>query len=130
MDSFHGVELPLTGGNMAPVVRSGDTVRRVSGPWSPAVHDLLACFADAGITQTPRALGFDECDREILSYIPGTVLTQAPPSVAWSLDMLRSTARLLRSLHDASAPLVTQNVRWRQDSHPPAEVICHNDFAP
>lgn len=130
MDSFPSAEIPLTGGNMEPVVRSGGTVRRVAGPWSPAVHALLGCFADAGITQTPRALGFDERGREVLSYIPGAVLTHAPPAVAWSIDMVRSTARLLRLLHDASAPLVTQDLRWRQDSHPPVEVICHNDFAP
>ena len=34
-------EQPLTGGNVAAgVVRVGDTVRRPSGPWTPAVHTL------------------------------------------------------------------------------------------
>ena len=34
-------EVPLTGGNITPVVRVGATVRRATGPWTPAVHALL-----------------------------------------------------------------------------------------
>jgi hypothetical protein len=44
-----GTETPLGGGNMSSgVVRSGDTVRRPAGPWTSAVHALLAHLHDAG----------------------------------------------------------------------------------
>jgi len=38
------------------------TVRRVSGPWSEPVHDLLSCVADAGFEAAPLAHGWDERD--------------------------------------------------------------------
>lgn len=31
-------ETLLSGGNVTTVVRIGDTVRRATGPWSPAIH--------------------------------------------------------------------------------------------
>ena len=34
-------EVVLCGGNMTPVVRVGDTVRRATGPWTPTIHALL-----------------------------------------------------------------------------------------
>jgi hypothetical protein len=34
-------EQPFEGGNITAVVRVGDTVRRATGPWTPAVHALL-----------------------------------------------------------------------------------------
>lgn len=39
--SESGGEEPLRGGNSAIVTRVGDTVRRPTGPWTPAVHLLL-----------------------------------------------------------------------------------------
>jgi hypothetical protein len=36
----------LEGGYADGAVRVGDTVRRPAGPWTPAVHALLACLAD------------------------------------------------------------------------------------
>jgi len=120
----------LTGGNMEPVVRVDDTVRRMTGPWTTAVHELLRRYESAGITEVPRAQGLDERGREVLSYIPGDVMAELPPHVLWRQSLLRSTGRLLRRLHDASAPLVSVETTWRQDSRSPAEVVCHNDFAP
>ena len=32
---------PLVGGNVGGAVRIGPTVRRLTGPWTPAVHALL-----------------------------------------------------------------------------------------
>lgn len=34
-------EIRLSGGWVNEVVRTGDTVRRSAGPWTPAVHALL-----------------------------------------------------------------------------------------
>ncbi len=121
-------EIVLTGGNMQRVVRVGDTVRRVPGPWTPAVHALLATLAAAGIDEVPRALGTDERGREVLSYIDGVVLADSP--VLWSDAVLRGAGRLLRRIHDASVPLAGATALvWRSPRREPGEVVCHNDFA-
>jgi Ser/Thr protein kinase RdoA (MazF antagonist) len=120
----------LTGGHMDPVVRVGDTVRRVAGEWTPAVHRLLDVLAGAKITQIPRAMGVDERGREVLSYLPGRQLTNAPPDVLWSERVLVQAAQLLRRIHDASEPLVHEgSLSWRAPIREPVEVVCHNDFA-
>jgi hypothetical protein len=66
-------EIPLDGGSHSRVVRVGQTVRRVSRPWSPAVHDLLRHLDREGFAGAPRALGFDDQGREVLTYIEGEV---------------------------------------------------------
>jgi aminoglycoside phosphotransferase (APT) family kinase protein len=43
----------LEGGNVGGAVRAGATVRRPAGPWTPAVHALLAHLADEGFTGAP-----------------------------------------------------------------------------
>jgi hypothetical protein len=66
-------EVPLPGGNVGGAVRVGDTVRRSTGPWTPAVHALLGYLASR-VPHIPRVLGFDDQGREILSYLPGRVV--------------------------------------------------------
>lgn len=128
MENSH--EDVLTGGNMESVVRVGDTVRRVAGPWTPAVHELLRRYEAAGIAETPRALGMDERDREVLTFIPGDVMTGLGPGTLWKPSLLRAAGGLLRRLHDASEPMRALDVSWRLEDRQPIEVICHNDFAP
>lgn len=120
----------LTGGNLETVVRVGDTVRRMTGPWTPAVHQLLLRFPDAGIRETPRVLGRDDQHREVLTFIPGDVMTSLPPELRWSDTLLREAGAVLRRLHDASESLVDLAGPWRQPSRQPAEVVCLNDVAP
>ena len=78
-------EEPLSGGNTTVVVRVGDTVRRPVGRWTPAVHDLLSHLTTVGFSGSPRVLGVDESDREILEFVPGDVgnLSAAKPLPAW-----------------------------------------------
>lgn len=124
-------EVELSGGNMEPVVRIGDTVRRVAGPWTPAVHALLAAARSAGVRGVPEARGFDAAGREVLEFMPGTMLVDAPPEVQWSGSVLDQAGRLLRRLHDASLALATEPGRiWRSPVREPVEVVCHNDVAP
>ena len=54
-------------------VRVGETVRRTSYAWSPAVIDLLQHVEREGFDGAPRALGFDDRGREVLAFIPGEV---------------------------------------------------------
>jgi hypothetical protein len=61
----------LDGGNIGGAVRAGDTVRRAAGPWTPAVHALLAHLAAKAFAGAPRPLGFDERGREVLTFLEG-----------------------------------------------------------
>ncbi len=123
-------EVPLAGGNMGPVTRIGDEVRRIAGPWTPNVHRLLELCAAAGIAEVPRPRGYTDDGRERLTYLAGTVPTYPMPDAVWSESALRDAARLLRRLHDASVPLAGVRDGWRSPVREPAEVVCHNDFAP
>lgn len=125
----------LEGGNLSTVVRVGDTVRRPSGSWTPAVHALLAHLEARGFDAAPRALGLDEHGREILSFVPGeTVGAQRPwPGWCWADETLVGVGTLLRSFHEAVADFAQPaGTAWRLQDRPvePQEVICHNDVAP
>lgn len=120
----------LHGGNMDQVIRRGNTVRRVTGPWTPAVHKLLKSYEQAGVQKVPAVHGVDDEGREILTFIPGEVLAWQKPEVLWDPAHLTAAAVLLRNLHDASLQLLDPQLVWRQPRREPAEVVCHNDFAP
>lgn len=122
-------EVALSGGNMGTVTRLGDEVRRPAGTWTANVHRLLAAYADAGIAQTPRPLGFTADGRERLTFLPGTVANE-PADWLWTDEILTDVARLVRRLHETSVPLATIPDGWRSPVHLPAEVVCHNDVAP
>ena len=123
-------DVALSGGNVTPVVRRGDAVHREAGPWTPAVHRLLQTLSEAGIERVPRALGYDERGREVLSFVPGETLSDAAPSVLWSEAVLTDAARLLRRVHDEAVPLAAEGALvWRSPRREPAETVCHNDFA-
>jgi hypothetical protein len=126
-------ETVLTGGNLSTVVRVGDTVRRPTGPWTPAIHALLAHLAARGYTAAPRALGIDDRDREVLTFLPGDVYPYPMPRFVWDDDTLRSIASLMRELHDVTRDFVPPpNAQWRVQLGAPTTgpVICHNDIAP
>ena len=90
-------EIPLPGGNVGGAVRVGDTVRRPTGPWTPAVHELLDFLADAGLPRIPRVLGIDDRDREILTFLPGQVLDIGRETL--SDAQVRSAMQWLREYH-------------------------------
>jgi Ser/Thr protein kinase RdoA (MazF antagonist) len=124
----------LTGGNAnARVVRVRNTVRRVAGAWTPAVHALLGHLAASGFDGAPRPLGMDAEGREVLSFASGVV--------PWPdhFDLLRSDAalervgRMIRAFHDSVASFVPPpGARWQAliPSEGPVEIIAHNDLAP
>ncbi|NQX10221.1 phosphotransferase [Microbacteriaceae bacterium VKM Ac-2855] len=122
-------EAPLLGGNMNTVLRDGDTVLRIAGPWTPTVHRYLDWLAMAGIDWAPRPLGI-ELDRERLSLVAGDAPVYPLPDVVWSDAALQKGARMLRRLHDASIGFPLDGAIWQSRAKVPSEVICHNDFAP
>jgi 8-oxo-dGTP diphosphatase len=119
-----GVEEPLVGGNVGGAVRVADTVRRATGPWTPAVHALLDHVA-ARVPHVPRVLGFDERGREILTYLPGTVLDDGDVPTDGQLG---SMVRWTRTFHDAVTGF-THPGPWRYFPIPDATMIGHNDIA-
>ncbi len=127
-------EIPL-GGNLSGSVRIGGTVRRRSGPWTPAVHALLRHVRESGFGAAPEPLGSDEQGRAVLAFIPGETHEGWPePMPAWMYEdeaTLVAAAELLRRYHDAVATFVPPaDARWRQIAPGEHDLICHNDWAP
>ena len=125
----------LRGGNQSESVRIGGTVHRRSGPWTPAVHALLAHLARVGFRAAPQPIGTDEQGRAVLSFIPGEVHPGWPdPLPNWMFEdetTLIAAARLLRRYHDSLDGFVPPpDARWRFVAPGTHDVICHNDWSP
>lgn len=124
----------LDGGNIGGAVRLGDTVRRAAGPWTPAVHALLAHLADREFTAAPRPLGFDERGREILTFLEGRTVGSRKPWPPWvhADETLDQVARWMRAYHQAVADFVPPpGAVWRGGGRwSPGLIIGHNDAAP
>jgi len=119
-------EQPLPGGNISGAVRVGSTVRRATGPWTPAVHALLDHLAREGVPHVPRMHGIDERGREVLDYLPGEVvdLTAGPLGLA----RLESLVRWARRFHRAAASFEHPGP-WRfWPTGGPTTLIAHNDL--
>jgi thiamine kinase-like enzyme len=101
-----------------------NTVRRETGPWTPAVHALLRHLEAKGFEGAPRVVGIDEEGFEVLTYVPG--LAHRPPVPA-SDEVVAQVGGLLRAYHDA-----TVDFRSPADAHwqipGSGDVICHNDL--
>ncbi len=125
---------PLRGGNVSAVVRVGDTVRRSSGPWTPAVHDLLRFLESEGFAWSPHVLGIDTADREVLEYVEGEVGYYPLRPYMWADTVLDDVARALRCLHDTTLgfPARADAASWRDHPGPygEPEVMCHTDWSP
>jgi hypothetical protein len=124
-------ETRFADGNLSDVVRVGDTVRRVPGPWSPAVHALLRHLEAVGFEGAPRFLGIDNRGREVLSFVEGA--TPRPDIPDWSEALLAGVGRLLRRYHDAAAGFVPPpGAAWQVGVGAPTagDVVCHNDAGP
>ena len=122
--------VPLVGGNTAPVVRIGDTVRRVAGPWTPAVAALMTGLRAAGVAGVPEHLGLDEQGREVLAWVDGDVPVYPMPAWVWDDAVLVEVARATRAVHDAAAALDLPRTGWRRPAVEPVETVCHGDVAP
>lgn len=115
-------------------MRVGDTVRRPTGLWTPAVHALLEHLEAAGFDAAPRALGFDPEGREVLTYVPGDVVWPGHFELLESDHALAEVARLIRRYHDVVATFVPPpSAEWWDLAADPSgakELVCHNDLAP
>lgn len=102
-------------------------VHRPTGPWTPAVHELLEHLGERGLDGVPRVRGFDDEGREVLDYLPGDTLD--PETEQASDGALASAAAWLRRFHDAVRGFRPGPLEWRQGLQDLGadEVICHND---
>lgn len=120
-------ELLLDGSplNTEGVVRIGETVRRPTGPWTPAVHALLGHLRAAGLRGVPRVHGLDVRGREILDFLPGEVVEAELVSEL----RLRELARWTREFHEAVAGFAHPGP-WRSADVAAPGRIGHGDLAP
>lgn len=121
-------ERVLVGGDLTGVVKVGDTVRRSTGRWSPAIHELLRHFESAGFDGAPRFLGLAEDGREILTFVEGEPGHAPVPA---GDDVVVALGELLRRMHDAQEGFVPPaDAAWQafpgEQDH--GEVVCHNDL--
>ncbi len=121
---------PMPGGNTGPVVRVGDTVRRVAGAWTPQVQQLMRDLRSRGVSVVPEPLGLDELGREVVEFVDGDVGLYPMPEWVWTDPLLVDVARAMRDIHDASVGLDLPLTGWRREAVQPVEVICHVDIAP
>lgn len=126
-------EEPLEGGVVTNVVRvgaTGATVRRSSGPWTPAVHALLDHLGAADFQYAPRLCGIDSEGREILTYIEGVPARRPWPALLRHDDGLVQVGRMLRQLADAVADFdPPAGAQWRTSPEvaEPSGLIRHGD---
>ena len=134
-------EQVLSGGGVTHVVRVGETVRRPARPFSATVQHFLAHLRRQGFLAAPEPLGYDECGREILSYLPGDVPVEPLPAYAAEQRVLVALGGLVRQLHDAAASWVPPKdaVYGALPGPPPPgvrplvehpELVSHQDYCP
>jgi hypothetical protein len=130
-NDHHHREETLTGGFISTATRVGGTVRRPTGPWTPAVHALLRHLERVGFDGAPRVLGVDERGREFLSYVPGEVPTRATPEAVTG-RALKGLGRLLRRYHGAVRGFeLPPGAAWHHEPLPgEGAIVCHNDLSP
>lgn len=121
-----GREQRLPGGNVSGAWRVGQTVRRVAGPWTPAVADLLR-HLEGRVPAVPRFHGIDEHGREVLDYLAGEVIDV--DREALSEPRLAALAGWTRLLHDATMDFAHPGP-WRAFTPEQPTLIGHGDVAP
>ena len=137
MTSAKPEEEVLHGGNTSVVVRVGDTVRRQTGHWTPAVHALLAHLQSVGFADGPTVLGIDGQGREILPFVVGEAGNFDPgPLPDWfrTADACTAIGDWLRRCHSAQRGFAPDPaLPWRMAAGRPlaaGEVVVHHDAGP
>jgi hypothetical protein len=127
-------EAILPGGNTTGAALVGGVVHKRASPWTPTVHAVLRHLERAGFDGAPRALGFDDQGREMLTYLPGETIGDRTPWPAWASadSMLVQVGQWLRRLHDLTADFVAPpDQRWFiGGTMRPGLIIGHQDAAP
>jgi Phosphotransferase enzyme family len=128
----------LHGGNTNVVVRVGDTVRRQTGHWTPAVHALLKYLELAGFGDAPRVLCLDRQGREVMLFVEGEVGLLDPDHLLppWfrTAEACTAIGDWLRRFHEAQYGFKPDPaLPWRMAPGrllTAGEVVVHHDAAP
>lgn len=121
-------EAELGGGAVGGAIRVGRTVRRPTGPWTVAVHELMDHLRESGLRGIPEVLGIDEQGRESLVYLEGRGV-QVDREVVLD-NVLEGAVTWLREFHDLVEGFRPPGPRvWRagESELEPGQIICHND---
>ena len=125
-------KIELKGGRDGKIFKKSETVIRPSNYWTPTVHRFLNFLELEGVDFVPKAIKFDKKE-EVLTFISGEAFNSPYPKEIYSLQTLKSAARLLKLFHKFSAAYLSEistDDRWMLDPKREYEVICHGDFAP
>ena len=127
-------EVTLPGGNTTGAVLIDNVVHKPASPWTPTVHALLRHLEESGFDGAPRALGFDDQGREMLTYLPGETIGDREVWPGWASadSMLAQVGQWLRRVHDLTAGFVPPpGEHWFiGGSMRPGLVVGHQDAAP
>lgn len=128
------VEETLPGGRTTGAVRIGDVVYKPAAPWTPSVHALLRHLEKHGFEGAPRALGFDDRGREMLTYLPGQTLgiPETWPAWVYAESTLVQVGAWMRRVHDLTADFEPPaGARWFTGTTlQPGWVVGHQDASP
>jgi hypothetical protein len=126
-------EQTLPGGRTDGAVRIGGVVHKAAAPWTPTVHALLRHLEQAGMDGVPRALGFDDQGRQMLTYLPGEMIGTKDPWPAWAYadSTLVQVGQWMRRVHDAIADFIPPaGERWFTGrAMQPGWIVGHQDAA-
>ena len=131
----------ISAGGVTHVVKVGETVRRPTRPFTATIQLYLVHLRTRGFKSAPEPLGYDECGREVLSYVPGDVPQEPLPAWATGDDVIVELAVLIRRLHDAAEGWVPpDDACWGSIPGSPAagvvplfdepELVSHQDYCP
>ena len=134
-EGFNNEKVALKKGNISEVFSDGKVVYRDLKPQSKSVHRLLLHLEEKGIGFTPRFLGINEDNMEMLSFVEGDTIDDYPiqNEISKKITTVRMAAEMLRKFHDGTVDFI-QNpddiwfLEYKGELQ--KEVICHNDFAP
>ncbi len=125
MSSDDAEHLP---GNVGGATKVGRTVRRPTGAWTPAVHELLTYLTEQGLRGVPELHGIDDEGREVLTYVEGRAVPVDREVVLE--NVLTEAVTWLRDFHDVVEGFRPDGPReWRGGVAEVAaeEIICHHD---
>jgi hypothetical protein len=127
-------EVVLPGGRTVGAVLIGDTVHKAASECTPSVHALLRHLEAAGFDGAPRALGFDDQGRQMLTYLPGETMGDRDSWPGWaSADAtLVQVGHWLRRVHDLTADFQPPaGERWFiGGTVRPGWIVGHQDASP
>ncbi len=111
-------EIPFASGESnQKVVKVGNTVRKEPSENSELVRKVMTVLSNNNFQYSPKHLGIDQKEREIMTYIEGQQMNHTEIT----LGLMRQTLEVLKQFHD-----IFSTSELSQDQ----ETLLHTDYAP